>query len=243
MTSQRPQPITLGFHTRLEGGRYTESDLLLYQDILAEKENQIGFEIKQKIAQHEKWNIGYIDLTKLPITLPLRQNIKDGSFRAAMTEYLPTPPESVSSSTSSVDSNFQHFASHQEDDRVPVRYSSPPIDASYRQPSFRRRIGRGGRLLIDRRGLYVRPDEELSARVADRFSYDKDDDDEPVESETFTVDPYDIHHMRYRALQASSVVQGHQVSRDQAVEVESIEERRRRLGISQRARIDGTRRG
>ena len=228
-------------HPRLEGGRLTESDLLLYQDILSEKENQIEFEINQKIAQHEKWNIGYIDLTKSPIMLPLFQEVKDTSFRIAMTEYLPTPPESMSS-TPSIDADFQDFASRQDDDRVAVRYTSPPNDVLYRQPSFRRRIGRGGRLMIDRRGLYVRPDEEFSVTVVDRFSYDQDDDEEAIETETLMVDPFDIHHMRYRALQASSSSQGRQISRDQAAEMESIEEKRRRLGFNQRARLDDVRR-
>ena len=225
----------------MEGGRYVESDLLLYQDILAEKENQIELEIKQKIAQHEKWNIGYIDLTKLPITLPLRRDIKGASFRTAMTEYLPTPPESVSS-TPSVDTISQDVGDCQEDDLVAVRYTTPPNDVSCRHPSFRRRIGRGGRLIIDRRGLCVRPGEELNSRLVDRFKFDRDDDEETVEVEALMVDPYDIHHMRYRALQASSAAQGRQITKDQAADMEGMEEKRRRLGINQRARADDTRR-
>ena len=129
-----------------------------------------------------------------------------------MTEYLPTPPNSASS-THSADPGVPRSPSHQEEDPIAVRYASPSNDGPYGQPSFRRRIGRGGRLLIDRRGMYVKPDDMLNEKVMDRFGHDTDND-ESFEIETTTVDPYDTHHMRYRAIQASLSIQTRQAPRD-----------------------------
>ena len=211
-----------------------------YQDVLAEKENRIQLEIKQKIAQHEKWNIGYIDSTKTPITPPSHRVAKGASFRTAMTEYLPTPPDSASS-IQSTDVGSPHSPSPLKEDPITVRYASPSNEGPYRQPSFRRRIGRGGRLLIDRRDMYVKPNEMLNEKAVERFSYDRDDDDEDLKIETVKVDPYDIHHMRYRAIQASLSIQTRQAPKDQSMEVESIEDKRRRLATIQRTRIDDAR--
>lgn len=193
-SSQRTSATQLRFPPRSDG-RSTEADLVTLQDVLAEKENEIEREIEQKISQHRKWNEGYIDLTRAPLSPTLEEGASS-SFRTAVTEYLPTPPASVSSEHSGdplpdVDPN------RAKDDSVTVRYASPTYDGAFRsQPSFRRRIGRGGRLMIDRRGMHLSSKEGIDATVLDRFKYDQDDEDDEA---IFLVDPYNVFSMRYRA--------------------------------------------
>lgn len=149
-----------------------------------------------RVAQHEKWNEGYVDMTRAPLTPPLEENIRS-SFRTAMTEYLPTPPASISSEHSG-DLTADAGSPAAKDDSVAVRYASPSYDGPCQsQPSFRRRFGRGGRLMIDRRGMRLGSKEGLDDRVVDRFRFDNDEDEDEVP--IFVVDPYDIPSMRYRA--------------------------------------------
>ena len=138
-----------------------------------------------------------MDLTKAPLTPPLDENTKS-SFRTAMTEYLPTPPASTSSEHSGEVAPEPTSPSHRRDDSVAVRYASPSYDGTCQiQPSFRRRYGRGGRFMIDRRGMRVQPKEELDHNIVDRFKFDNDDDEDALP--VYVIDPYDISSMRYRA--------------------------------------------
>lgn len=175
--------------------------MLSLQEYLAEKENQVQQIIDAKLAQHRKWNEGWVDRTLAPLTPPLEGN-GVSSFRTATTEYLPTPPASASSehvgdTAMDVSSPKRHKV-----DPIPVRYASPSYDGPWQsQTSFRRRIGRGGRLMIDRRGMRLQSKDELDGLddiVVDRFKFDHDDDDDD-EVPTYTVDPNDISNMQYRA--------------------------------------------
>ena len=74
-------------------------------------------------------------------------------------------------------------------------------------PSFRRRIGRGGRLLIDRRNIAAPCRVEMDPLKADRYKYDQEDSDEELD---FERDQYDIQIMQHRAIMAAK-------ARDQAV--------------------------
>ena len=196
-TSQRTPATQLRLPPRPDG-RSAEADMVTLQDVLAEKENEIEREINTKITQHQKWNEGYVDMTKAPLTPPLEESI-GSSFRTAVTEYLPSPPASVSSEHSGDAVADMGSPSRSRADPVTVRYASPSYNGSCRsQPSFRRRIGRGGRLMIDRRGMHLQSKEGLDDAVVDRFKYDRDDDDDDDVS-TYLIDPYDISSMRYRA--------------------------------------------
>ncbi|KAI9881349.1 MAG: Enhancer of polycomb-like protein 1 [Pleopsidium flavum] len=194
-SSQRTSATQMRFPTRPDG-RAAEANLVLLQDVLAEKENEIEREINQKITQHRKWNEGYLDLTRAPLTPNLEENASL-NFRTAVTEYLPTPPASVSSEHSGDAVADVDSPNRGRDDSVTVRYASPTFDGPFRsQPSFRRRIGRGGRLMIDRRGMHLASKEGIDDNLLDRFKYDQDDEDhEPA----YLVDPYDVFSMRYRA--------------------------------------------
>ena len=181
-------------------GRATEADLISLYDQLADKENDVKREINLKIMQHAKWNEGYVDLTTAPLTPPAEANIIS-NFRTAITEYLPTPPTSATSENSVDVIADMGSPGNGKDDTISVRYAPNPYDGSHRgQPSFRRRIGRGGRLMIDRRGINVELRQGLSNSVVERFKYDRDDDDDDEdELPIYWIDPYDIHSMKYRA--------------------------------------------
>ncbi|MCJ1476910.1 Enhancer of polycomb-like protein 1 [Lambiella insularis] len=201
-TSQRTPAGQLRSTPRSDG-RSLDADMVLLQDILGEKENELHREIEIKISQHKRWNENYVDQTRAPLTPPLEESLRS-SFRTALTEYLPTPPASVSSELSGDALADAGSPARKMDQAVTVRYASPTYNLPFRsQPSFRRRIGRGGRLFIDRRGMNLQSKEGIDPAILDRFKYDRDDDDDD-EVAPYLTDPYDIDSMRYRAAIAGS---------------------------------------
>lgn len=170
---------------------------MLLSDLLADQERILTAEIDTKIAQHEQWNTGYMDMTKAPLTPPLESDA-GSTFRTATTEYLPTPPASISSEHSGdVALDFSGL-NVSKADSVAVRYASPSYDGPcHGQPSFRRRYGRGGRLWIDRRGMRMPPKAGFAPPGAGRFKYDDDDDEDEVP--VYFVDPFDTESMQFRA--------------------------------------------
>ena len=178
-------------------GRPADADLILLSDLLAEQEKLLTQEIDSKITKHQQWNAGYIDMTKAPLTPPLESDA-GSTFRTATTEYLPTPPASISSDHSgdvALDFNALNIG---KADSVAVRYASPSYDGHcHGQPSFRRRYGRGGRLWIDRRGFRPPSTASFDTSGADRFKYDDDDDED--ETPMYFVDSFDAESMQFRA--------------------------------------------
>lgn len=177
-------------------GRSAEADLVLLSDLLAEQERQISEQIEVKIAQHQQWNQGYVDMTKAPLTPPLEMGT-GSTFRTATTEYLPTPPASVASEHSGDNACDNGSANLEKPDSVAVRYASPSYDGPrHTQTSFRRRYGRGGRLWIDRRGMRLPSKQAVSPGSTD-FKFDDDDDEEEVH--IYFHDPYDAESMQFRS--------------------------------------------
>lgn len=146
-------------------------------------------EVDQKVQQHQRWNQNHIDVTREPLSPVRGQGVRSG-FRHAATQYLMTPPASVSSDSS----DDRSPAPEKEVDffRFPPR---PDQVDSHRQPAYRRRIGRLGRLWIDRRGLPT-PLVAINDRTVDRWKYDQDDDDDTL---IYEVDPYDTRAIKFRA--------------------------------------------
>lgn len=138
-----------------------------------------------------------MDMTKAPLTPPLESDA-GSTFRTATTEYLPTPPASISSEHSGDVALDFSALNMGKADSVAVRYASPSYDGPcHSQPSFRRRYGRGGRLWIDRRGLRLPPKADFHSPSAHRFKYDDEDDEE--EAPMYFVDPFDTGSMHFRA--------------------------------------------
>jgi enhancer of polycomb-like protein len=179
-------------------GRAPDSDMHQLIDDRVKREAEVNAIIQESMGKHRAWNAGMVDHTWRPITPPLEQGFKP-SFRAAVTEYLPSPPNSASGDD--------------PPERSPFRYVSPPPDAGHM--SFRRRVGRGGRLWMDRRGpsrnsaLYkstlgggpgplALADAAALREQMERFEYDVDSDDDS--DEVHINDPYDNLNIRYRII-------------------------------------------
>ncbi|KAL3480674.1 enhancer of polycomb-like-domain-containing protein [Aspergillus californicus] len=175
-------------------GTQTAEDLQLLEDVQAEKENEILRDIKQNITKHIKWNEGYADFTRFPLS-PSPERMFEHSFRPAITTQLPTPPSS-DSSENMLDSSLDTIGPISFRDKFAVHALITSEEAT-KMPSFRRRIGRGGRLMIDRRNLPSPCRVELDPWKADRFKYDHEDSDEEVDYE---MDQFDIHIMQNRAI-------------------------------------------
>ncbi|KAL8821310.1 MAG: hypothetical protein Q9223_000631 [Gallowayella weberi] len=210
LPAQRPPGTQLRLPQRPDG-RLADADLVQLHDVLAENESQIQEEVEIRIAQHKQRSQGYLDMTRAPLTPPLEEST-GSSFRTATAEYLPTPPASISSEHSgdaAAGAASPGLSGLVKDQAVAVRYASPSYDGPPgSQPSFRRRIGRGGRLMIDRRGMRVPSKEGLNDTVEDRYRFDREDDED--ELPTYYVDRYDIKSMRYRA-NLSALHQNYQI--------------------------------
>lgn len=156
------------------------TDLRTLEDVQAERTRSIATEISSNIDKHARWNEGFVDKTKAPLTPDSEDGQQPGGFREAMPalEYLPTPP------ASSQDEQQNHGEVQMMETKMdsgtstPFRYASPAddSDSAAPMPAYRRRLGRGGRVMFDRRfptrpkihSKRQRPDED------DRWKYDSD---------------------------------------------------------------------
>ncbi|XHF96846.1 Enhancer of polycomb-like protein 1 [Aspergillus wentii] len=213
-------------------GTQTAEDLQLLEDVQAEKENEILRDIKQNIAKHIKWNEGYVDLTRAPLS-PSPERTFDAAFRPAITAQLPTPPSSESSENM-MDTALDTTSALSFRDKLAPSTMEMHEDTS-KIPSFRRRIGRGGRMMIDRRNLASRCRVEMDPFKADRFKYDREDSDDESDYER---DQYDIQIMQHRAIMAAK-------ARDQAAaaqahaQAQAQAQAQRRLQADQAAANNG----
>ncbi|KAL2217161.1 enhancer of polycomb-like-domain-containing protein [Thermoascus aurantiacus ATCC 26904] len=226
-----PRPAAPQLRIPPRPGAQAAEDMQLLEDVQAEKENEILRDIKQNVAKHIKWNEGYVDLTTAPLS-PTPKKTFEANFRPAITTQLPTPPSSDTSENMhepTLDVGSIYFR-----DKFAPHTMHVDEDAS-RIPSFRRRIGRGGRLMIDRRNLVSRCRVDMDPLKADRYKYDHDDsDDEPV----YERDKYDIQIMQHRAImaakardQAAAAAQAH--AQAQAAQAQAQAQAQRRLQADQ----------
>ncbi|KAJ6150141.1 hypothetical protein N7471_001340 [Penicillium samsonianum] len=219
MPPQRPNAPQL--RMPLKAGQGAE-DLQLLEDVQAEKENEILRDIKQNITKHIKWNEGYVDHTRAPLSPSPERTFDLATFRPAFTAQLPTPPSSESSGEmdTSLDATSPLFSR----DKLVGSHAMELHDEPHRMPSFRRRVGRGGRLMIDRRNMGARK-VEMDPIKADRFKFDQEDSDEEHDYDT---DAYSIQIMQHRAItmakareQAAVAAQAHAQAQAQAAQVQA----------------------
>ncbi|KAI2670397.1 hypothetical protein CBS147317_9363 [Penicillium roqueforti] len=218
MPAQRPNAPQL--RMPLKAGQGAE-DLQLLEDVQAEKENEILRDIKQNITKHIKWNEGYVDHTRAPLSPSPERTFDVATFRPAFTAQLPTPPSSESSGEmeTSLDVTSPLFS---KDKRA--SHDMEMHDVPHRMPSFRRRVGRGGRLMIDRRNMGANK-VEMDPLKADRFKFDQEDSDEDHDYDT---DAYSIQIMQHRAItmakareQAAVAAQAHAQAQAQAAQAQA----------------------
>ena len=200
-TIQKP-PGTLGRLPPRADTRVAEPDLVLLEDKLAEKENELRMDLENKVLYHRKWNQDYVDLTQGPLSPVHDQRMEDMRFRPARTQYLMTPPASSASDSMDVDEEPMSPVA----DKRPALFQfmaggggkgggGKEIPEYPRQPAFRRRIGRMGRLWIDRRGLGVTPGGVDDS--SDQWKYDSDEEDETTP--VYEVDPFNTTALRFRS--------------------------------------------
>lgn len=150
--------------------------------------------------KHQKWNVGWVDATWRPITPPLEQPASKSDFRRVFTEsQLPTPPASVSSEEAADAMAVERARQIELRQNPRMRFGSPPDDVPYQDQSrYRRRTGRGGRVMIDRRGLKRKVDEgPVDERITDRWKYAGDSSED---EQVYPVDWTDNLHIRYRIM-------------------------------------------
>ncbi|KAI3557599.1 hypothetical protein CABS01_12202 [Colletotrichum abscissum] len=191
-----------GNHLRIAvrpDGRSMEADLLQLADKLAEKENELRADVESKVHNHRKWNQNHVDLTRDPLS-PVKEQRMEASFRPAKTQYLMTPPASTSSESDAMDVDEEPEPVPDRSDMSVFQFTAGggKEKPSSSQAAFRRRIGRLGRLWIDRRGMsgMTTPPRVEGEEYTDRWKYDQDDEDEP---QVYEVDPYDTRALKFRA--------------------------------------------
>jgi enhancer of polycomb-like protein len=221
MPQQRPNAPQL--RMPLKAGLQGAEDLQLLEEVQAEKENEILRDIKQNITKHIKWNEGYVDHTRAPLSPSPERTFDVAAFRPAFTAQLPTPPSSEASGEieTSLDVTSPLFSREKLASHAVALHDEP-----HKMPSFRRRVGRGGRLMIDRRNMGTHK-VELDPLKADRFKFDQEDSDEEPEYDT---DAYSIQIMQHRAItmakareqaaQAQVAAQAHAQALAQAVQAQ-----------------------
>jgi enhancer of polycomb-like protein len=189
-----------------------DSDLVYLEDQQAKRHDLIESFVEENVIRHQNWNRGWIDNTFRPITPPLEQPQSRSGFRPVFTSsQLPTPPASVSEDGTgggmgdAMDENAMELeqSNKQLEPRrsARIRFASPPSNVPYKeQTRFRRRIGRGGRLWVDRRGVKRQKidSEEIDERVLDRYAFSDDASDDDIRE--YNVDYTDNHNIRYRIM-------------------------------------------
>jgi enhancer of polycomb-like protein len=221
MPQQRPNAPQL--RMPLKAGLQGAEDLQLLEEVQAEKENEILRDIKQNITKHIKWNEGYVDHTRAPLSPSPERTFDVAAFRPAFTAQLPTPPSSEASGE--MDTALDVTSPLFSRDKL-ASHALELHDEPHKMPSFRRRVGRGGRLMIDRRNMGTHK-VELDPLKADRFKFDHEDSDEEPEYDT---DAYSIQIMQHRAItmakareqaaQAQVAAQAHAQAQAQAVQAQ-----------------------
>lgn len=195
----RPAPHSqLRLAVRPDGARSMEPvELTQLQDKQAERELELLRNIEGKVQDHRRWNSNFVDLTAEP--LPPVKEVQEQNFRPAKTTYLMTPPASASDSM-----DVDEPPPAPEKSIAPYTFRASPLDDSDQEemPSFRRRVGRLGRLFIDRRPGKIKtglssPPRESSSWQSDRWKYDDDDDDD--EPPVYKIDTNSLRQMKFRS--------------------------------------------
>ncbi|KAI0199034.1 enhancer of polycomb-like-domain-containing protein [Astrocystis sublimbata] len=199
-----PSQNQLRLAVRPDGNRSMEPvELALLRDKQAERQRELLHNIELKVQEHRRWNSNYIDLTADP--LPPMKEEQEQKFRPAKTTYLMTPPASASDSMEIDDTPLASEKSDKSEKSVApfVFQAASPEDSDQEDmPSFRRRVGRLGRLFIDRRPGKLRmglssPVRESSSFQSDQWKYDDDDDDD--EMPVYRIDTNSLRQMRFRS--------------------------------------------
>ncbi|THY00287.1 hypothetical protein D6D02_08945 [Aureobasidium pullulans] len=200
---QKPTTLRLP-GTRTEAVRAApENDLVQLSDIQEEAAAAVQRSVEEKIGQHRKWNKDWVDNTWGPITPPAEPSSAGGYLPRIEEVQLPTPPASLRSETSQdhakdvemkdADAEMPTPVSAAQDQplRTMFRFNSPPPEAGYNRPAYRRRYGRNGRLYIEQR--------KPRMFVQSKGVIGDSDDESDGETVVYPMDCYDTLGISYRA--------------------------------------------
>lgn len=186
--SQRPGQIQ-----RIVDQRAPENDLVRYEDVLAQRKAKLGAHIEEKLTVRARHNVGFEDFTEEPYQPPKTLDVPSAFFQPAELVHLPTPSPTPSPGSSPRESSPLGF------DKLDTIMEEAPALASSPEPTirYRRRVGRGGRIIIDRRMTRrVATPEDVDEVIKDRFKFDHSDEEEnPV----YELNPYSEELLRFRA--------------------------------------------
>ncbi|KAJ4302738.1 Enhancer of polycomb-like protein 1 [Kalmusia sp. IMI 367209] len=218
-------------------GRLVDSDLVYLEDQLAKKSEVIDGFIEENLMKHQKWNVGWVDATWRPITPPLEQPAAKSEFRRVFTEsQLPTPPASVSSEEAADAMAVEQPKPVEPRRSARIRFGTPPDDVPYEERSrYRRRTGRGGRVMIDRRGVKrqkLDAADPVDDRVADRWRFAGDSSED---EQVYSVDWTDNLHIRYRIMIERNGEKQHAQHQAQAAAAAAAAQNRRAIESHQRS--------
>ena len=195
LPQQKPSDSTI----RLRLNEPENSDMIDLQFKLAERARHINQQIQDSVMAHDKWNRHFVDntesalcgaITPSDMFLPedQRTSAQGRGFVGVKVEeknvprQQPTPPDSVVA-----DSQSEKSAAGEDDAGPPspadseqlVQWANPSEYSSFKNTGrFRRRTGRGGRVMLDRHNF---PTRKLDT-IDERFQFDRDSGDE--ESDT-----------------------------------------------------------
>ncbi|RPA86107.1 hypothetical protein BJ508DRAFT_302023 [Ascobolus immersus RN42] len=188
----------------------TEIELVPFELYQAQKRQKLQNIVEEKVAQRRKLHGGFLNGSPKPDYTPA----KPRGYESGVIVHLPSPPPSVSSQESLVehdpDNNFDDFALA----LAPYTYGQTVQKKNHMW--FRKRIGRGGRILLDRKTLRRQPlPTDINPYRLDRmkhhYSSDEEDDDEDM------IDPSSDQNIRFRARLLSPPVEAthhsHQIHR------------------------------
>ncbi|KAK0752078.1 EPL1-like protein [Schizothecium vesticola] len=193
---QRPPPPSQLRAPVRPDGRSNETDLAQLTERHLEKETELRIEIEKKVRNHNDWNRNHVDLTRGPLS-PVSGPRSDLSFRPATTQYLMTPPASVSSASLEEPTPMELDNTPNPGPVFKFRGVAQDAESMANPPGYRRRVGRLNRLWIDRRGL-ASPPRDVDGSSSDRWKYDQSSDDEE-DTPVYEVDPFDTRALKFRA--------------------------------------------
>lgn len=188
----RQQP---GPQIRLKFPDQENTDIVDFGQKVKEQTIKINEQIQDSVMAHDKWNRHFIDNTESALSgliTPSDMFLPEEERTAArgrgfvgvkieersVPRQQPTPPESVvadSHSEKSMGGEEDHGLLSPEESEPQVQWAKPSEYPSFKDTGrFRRRTGRGGRIMLDRHNFGAKNRQE----VDERFKFDRDSGDE-----------------------------------------------------------------
>ncbi|KAK8031458.1 enhancer-polycomb 1 [Apiospora arundinis] len=210
-------------------GRPAEQELVQLEDKEKERFDEFLRDIATKADTHRLWNSKYVDLTEKPLSPPRRSR---------------TPASDQQKPNSSrlhqlLDDEPTEAALAAKAPATPFYFRGLSPEAEQPMPGYRRRIGRCGRLWIDRRnvGQLASPPSDSDLPQNDRFKYDEDDSDD--EQPVYHIDPYDTRPMKFRAGIPLNIMRSYRPGQDGSVAAQTTPAARPALPPSQQGSTAG----